>query len=141
MIQVKNILNVIPELTSLGITQREEYATEIAQLIENSRDLLAIQAKYSEVLNRESQLSKRVDELKNRLFPSIYFGKAKHHTTKEQYIIARSMWKKGKNDYAQLSAYIGPVSNFPKGVNDDQVMKIALDKIRKKIREKFPMGD
>ena len=138
MIQLKHILEQFPELKSMGKEQKEEYANEITQLFENTKELMIIREKYADILKKESTLSKKVEELKNRLFPSIYFGTAKHHTTKEPYIIARSLWKKGTSDYAQLSAYIGPVSKFPKGTNDPEVMNIANDKIRKKIREKFP---
>ena len=139
MILLTNIFESLPELNTLNEVQKAEYADELGILVQKKSDLLALQAKYSDILNLEKSLSSDVEMLKNRLFPSIYFGTAKHHTTKERYIIARSMWKKGLNDYAQLSAYIGPVANFKNGVEDEEVMKIALDKIRKKIREKFPL--
>ena len=140
MITLQNILESLPELNTLNEVEKSEYEDELGTLIQKTSDLLVLQVKYSDILNLEKSLSSDVEILKNRIFPSIYFGTAKHHTTKEPYIIARSMWKKGLNDYAQLSAYIGPVANFKNGVKDDEVKKIALDKIRKKIREKFPLG-
>lgn len=136
---LQNILESVPELNTLNELQKTEYADELGTLIQKSSDLMALKSKYTEILNLEKSLTSDVEMLKNRLFPSIYFGTAKHHTTKEPYIIARSMWKKGLNDYAQLSAYIGPVANFKNGVEDEEVKKIALDKIRKKIRDKFPL--
>jgi hypothetical protein len=139
MITTQNILENIPELNTLNEVEKTEYADELGKLIQKTSDLLILQSKYADVLNLEKSLSSDVEILKNRLFPSIYFGTAKHHTSKEPYIIARSMWKKGLNDYAQLSAYIGPVANFKNGVNDKEVKKIALEKIRNKIREKFPL--
>lgn len=139
MITLQNILESLPELNTLSEVEKSEYEDELGTLIQKTSDLLVLQVKYSDILNLEKSLSSDVEILKNRIFPSIYFGTAKHHTTKEPYIIARSMWKKGLNDYAQLSAYIGPVANFKNGVKDAEVKKIALDKIRKKIREKFPL--
>lgn len=139
MIQIKQILEQLPELNSLENLQKEEYSNEISLLLENTKELFVIREKYADILKREAELSGAVEELKNRLFPSIYFGTVKHHTTKEPYIIARSLWKKGTNDYSQLSAYIGAVAKFPKGLEDAEVMVIAKDKIRKKIREKFPI--
>jgi len=119
--------------------KQREVSNELNSLIESLNDLLSLREKYETILLKEAELSKKVEELKNRIFPSIYFGTAKHHTTKEPYIIARSMWKKGLNDYSQLSAYIGPVAKFQKGVNDTEVKKITLNKIRKKIQNSFPM--
>ena len=139
MSSINKILTYIPELKELGEVQQLEFTNELNSLIESLNDLLSLREKYETILLKEAELSKKVEELKNRIFPSIYFGTAKHHTTKEPYIIARSMWKKGLNDYSQLSAYIGPVAKFPKGVNDPEVKKIALDKIRKKIQKSFPM--
>jgi hypothetical protein len=139
MISLQQILESLPELKTLTDIQKEEYAIEIGSLLQITTDLITLRSKYSNILHFEKSMSVDVEMLKNRLFPSIYFGIAKHHTTKEPYIIARSMWKKGINDYAQLSSYIGPVANFKNGVEDDEVKKIALDKIRKKIREKFPI--
>jgi hypothetical protein len=139
MITLQNILESLPELNNLNEVEKSDYADELGNLIQKTSDLMVLHTKYSDVLNLEKSLSSDVETLKNRIFPSIYFGTAKHHTTKEPYIIARSMWKKGLNNYAQLSAYIGPVANFKNGVKDAEVKKIALDKIRKKIREKFPL--
>ena len=141
MIQLKQILEQLPELTSFEKEQKEEFSTEISLLLDSTRELMIIREKYADILKREAELASKVEEFKNRIFPSIYFGTVKHHTTKEPYIIARSLWKKGTNDYAQLSAYIGAVAKFPKGIDDVEVMKIAKDKIRKKIREKFPIGE
>jgi len=139
MSSIDKILTYIPELKELGEVQQLEFSNELNSLIESLNDLLSLREKYETILLKEAELSKKVEELKNRIFPSIYFGTAKHHTPKEPYIIARSMWKKGLNDYSQLSAYIGPVAKFQKGVNDPEVKKIALDKIRKKIQNSFPM--
>jgi len=141
MIQLKQILEHFPELKAFEKEQKEEFSNEITLLLDSTKELMVIREKYADVLKREDELSCRVEEFKNRIFPSIYFGTVKHHTTKEPYIIARSLWKKGTNDYAQLSAYIGPVAKFPKGIDDVEVMKIAKEKIRKKIREKFPIGE
>ena len=141
MILLENIINSLPELKTLSEVSKEEFADEVGRLIQKFSDLLILQKEHSQILNLEKSLVSEVELLKNRLFPSIYFGIAKHRTTKDPYIIARSMWKKGLNDYAQLSAYIGPVANFKNGVEDEAVKKIALDKIRKKIREKFPLGE
>ena len=140
MITLQNILESLPELNTLNEVEKSEYEDELGDLIKKASDLMILQTKYSDILNLEKSLSSDVEMLKKRLFPSIYFGTAKHHTTKEPYIIARSMWRRGLNDFAHLSAYIGPVANFKNGVKDEDVKKIALDKIRKKIREKFPLG-
>lgn len=139
MIQLKDILREIPDIQSLDVQEKQEYSAEITILLEKTKELLVIRDKYADILKKESELSQEVVELKSRLFPSIYFGVAKHHTTKEPYIIARNLWKKGKNDYAQLSAYVGSLSKFPKGLEDPEAKKIASHKIRKKIREKFPL--
>jgi hypothetical protein len=138
MILLKDILNSLPELNNLSESQKREYPEELSSLIQKASDLLILRKENEKLFSLEKSLSEDVEMLKNRLFPSIYFGVAKHHSTKVPYIIARSMWKKGYKDYAQLSAYIGPVSNFKNGIEDEEVKNIALDKIRKKIRDKFP---
>jgi len=141
MATLQDILDFLPELKNLSAVDKSKYSNLIQLLIQKSSDLVTIQKEYEQVLTTHKNLSKEVEILRNRLFPAIYFGTAKHHTTKEPYIIARSMWKKGVNDYDQLSAYIGPVAKFKHGLEDEEVKIIALEKMRKKIEEKYPLGE
>jgi hypothetical protein len=139
MITLQDILSSLPFLRNISEKEKLEFSKEISLLVKKKSDLLALESEYSKILELSKTLSQDVEILTNRLFPSIYFGTAKHHTTKEPYIIARSMWKKGINDYDQLSAYIGPVSKFKNGIEDEEVKAIALDKMRKKIQKKYPL--
>ena len=141
MVNLKDILQSMPELKSFSKEEISEYSDEINQLIQKNSDLVAIRKEYENIFSKEKDLSVDVEMLRGRLFPSIYFGTAKHHRTKLPFIVARSLWKKGLNDYAQLSVYVGPVSKFKNGIEDEEVKKIALEKMRKKIKEKFPMED
>jgi len=141
MATIQDILDSLPELKNLSDEDRIKYSAELKLLIQKNSDLVTIHKDYEKILNQEKILSKDVESLKNRLFPPIYFGTTKHHSTKEPFIIARSLWKKGTNDYAQLSVYIGPVANFKNGIEDEEVKRIALEKIRKKIRDKFPLEE
>ena len=138
---LQDILDSLPELKTLTNEDRVKYSEELKLLIQKNSDLVAIHKQYEDILNKEKVLSKDVESLKNRLFPPIYFGTSKHHSTKEPFIIARSLYKKGTNDYAQLSVYVGAVSSFKNGIEDEEAKKIALEKMRKKIREKFPLED
>lgn len=125
--------------TPLTSQDKIEYSEEIDSLIKTYDELMEVRKEYAEMLAREKFLSKSVEELKNRLYPSVYFSTSKHHTTKEPYIIARSMWKKGVSDYDQLSAYVGPIKRFEKGIEDPEVLKIGTEKIRQSIRKKYPL--
>jgi hypothetical protein len=115
-----------------------EYQKEIGALISKSSNLAHLEEKYKDVLNEVNQLRDDITELKNRIFPTIYLGKAKHHTSKEPYIIARTPWRKGTNDYIHLRVYIGALSKFKGGMEDPEVMKIALQKMREKIQSILP---
>jgi hypothetical protein len=116
----------------------EDVSEESRILDSKKKELSDMERQYGDAFNKMNSLHNEIQQLENRISPNIYFTTAKHHTTKEPYIIARSMYKKGTNDYVQLSAYIGPVSKFLNGVEDEQVKQIALDKIRAQIRKKVP---
>jgi len=119
-----------------------ENVSDETNLLNNKREELSkLEDEYGEVFYNMKNLKNEIEELENRISPKIYFTTAKHHTTKEPYIIARSMFKKGLNDYVQLSSYIGPVSKFADGIDDEEVKKIALDKIRLQIKKKVPLNN
>lgn len=118
----------------------ENVSEEVSMLKEKKEELERLEKEYGDVFNKMKTLHNDIKLLENRISPEIYFTTAKHHTTKEPYIIARSMYKKGLNDYVQLSSYIGPVSKFTNGIEDEEVKKIALDKIRAQIKKKVPIN-
>lgn len=101
-------------------------------------ELDSISEEYREILERREVLLKKVAEIERRVNPQIYLGTAKHHSSKKPYIVARSPWRKGTNDYAHLRVYVGSLENFDGGINDPQVKAIALKKIQDKINQLFP---
>ncbi len=86
-----------------------------------------------ETLQRIEKLENEIDILERITSPSIYTGVAKHHTTKEPYIIARSTFRRGKNDYVELSAYVGKLKDFNGDKDSPEVMKIGKRKIQNKL--------
>lgn len=111
---------------------REQY-DEDENLKRKKEELSILKSNNMEILNQIENLEKEIDFLEKTSSPKIYTGIAKHHTTKEPYIIARSLFKKGINDYIQLSAYIGKLKDFNNDKNSPEVMKIAKKKIKDKI--------
>lgn len=132
------LLEQIPELKEIDEKTRIKFKNEIGSLIIKSSDLESLEEKYKNQLETIEKLRKDVVELKNRLLPTIYLGKAKHHTSKEPYIVARTAWRKGKNDFIHLRVHIGAVSKFKDGINDPEVKQIALQKMREKIQSILP---
>ena len=132
------LLEEVPELAQIDEVAKVKFRNEIGSLILKHSDLTLIEEKYKNVLDEIERLRKDVPELKNRLFPAIYLGTAKHHSTKEPYIVARTPWRKGTNDYIHLRVHIGSVSKFKGGINDPEVKRIALQKMREKIQSILP---
>ena len=131
----KEILNRIPQIAELSELDKIQFKDEIATLYTTISDIIHLEKKYEELFNVMDAKRKIENEVTSIMFPKIYFGKAKHHTSKEPYIIARCPYKKGVNDYVHFRVYVGAISKFPKGVDDPEVKKIALLKIRNKIKK------
>ncbi len=136
-----DVIESIPELKTLSEVEKYTLENELSLLISSASKLMSIKEQNSEILKEISELESDVEDLKNRIFPTIYLGQAKHHSTKEPYIIARCPWRKGKNDYAHLRVYVGKTSNFKEGLKDPEVLKIAQNKIRLKIRQLFQLNN
>lgn len=136
---IQNLLfESIPELKELDEVAKVKYRNEIGSLMVKYSNLTQLEEKYKDLLQEIDKLRGDVVELKNRLFPTIYLGTAKHHTSKEPYIVARTPWRKGKNDFIHLRVHIGAVSKFKEGINDPEVKRIALQKMRDKIQSILP---
>ena len=131
-------IDAIPELSELDEVSKVTYRNEIGSLIVKSSNLTQLEDKYKDLLQEINKLREDVVELKNRLFPTIYLGTAKHHTSKEPYIVARTPWRKGKNDFIHLRVHIGAISKFKEGINDPEVKRLAIQKMRAKIQSILP---
>jgi hypothetical protein len=132
------LLESIPELKELDEVAKINYRNEIGSLMVKHSNLTQLEYKYKGLLQEIDKLREDVIELKNRLFPTIYLGTAKHHTSKEPYLVGRTAWRKGKNDFIHLRVHIGAVSKFKEGINDPEVKLIALQKMREKIQSILP---
>jgi hypothetical protein len=135
---LKKLFNEIPELEKLDEVSKNEFQAEIGQLIANYSDLAHLEEKYKDILEGLGKLRESVDGLRNRLFPPLYMGVAKQKTTKQEYIVCRTPWRRGVNDFVHLRVYVGALSNFKGGKDDPEAKKIALFKMRKKIQSILP---
>jgi hypothetical protein len=134
----KQLFDELPSIENIDEVSQVEFNAELGQLISQHNNLAHLENKYKDVLegiNRQRQI---VEELKNRLFPPLYMGVAKQQTSKEPYIVARTPWRKGVNDFIHLRVYVGAISNFKGGKDDPEAKKIALYKMRKKIQSILP---
>ena len=133
-----DFLNQFPEIGGLDEVSLIKYEEEIATLFVKSSNLAHLQTEYGDLLAHLGQLSKDIAELKKRLFPPLYFSKVKHHSTKEPYIIAATPWQISENENVNFRVYIGALSKFKGGMEDPEVKRIALQKMREKLKLKLP---
>jgi hypothetical protein len=126
------------EIENMDPSEKIKYSEELASLKQAREKLAQLRKDYSKELEIIEYFKNLKDDLDKRQNPKVYLGLGKHHTSKEPFIIGRSVWKKGVNDYAHLSAYVGPLTKFNGDKNSPEAMKIAVEKIKNKINTDFP---
>lgn len=134
----KDLLTAIPKLSEIDEVARIEYMNEVGLLIEKYTNREHLKEKYKEILQELEGYDKDIQELENRLFPVVYLGQAKHHSTKQPYIVGRTAWKKGVNDYIHLRVHLGSVTKYKLGIEDPEVKRLATQKMREKIKQILP---
>lgn len=127
------------KLTVLTSEDKIECSQEIDSLIKTHDDLMQLRKEHADLLVKEKSLSTSVQELKDRIYPTVYLSLAKHHRTKKPYIKAKSPWKDKNGEVSFLWAYVGALDLFPKGLEDPKAKQIAARKIRQLIRTKYPL--
>ena len=113
----------------------EELEDNSQSLLDKKREELSnMEFEHSEILQRVESLKKEIDILERKTSPKIYTAIVKHHTTKEPYIIARSVFRRGKNNYVQLSVYVGKLKDFGNDKDSPDAIKVGERKIKEKIK-------
>jgi len=123
-------MKIIIKESQIKIFEESAYGDDIQR---KKNELSKLKFDNKEILNQIEKLEKEIEFLEKITSPKIYTGVVKHHTTKEPYIIARSLFKKGVNDYVQLSVYVGKLKDFNNDKDSPEVMKVAKKKIQDKI--------
>jgi len=128
-------------LNSLSDKDKIKFAKEIESLRQKREKLKELERVHGKDIEALTYIQKLKDDKESRENPKVYLGVGKHAVTKLPYIIGRSVWRKGVNDFDNKSVYVGSLSKFDGNKDHPEAMKIAIDKMKKKIAKDYPIEE
>ncbi len=109
--------------------------------------LSQLKKEYSDIVTPElertllrlDEIEATIHEISRRLHPVVYMGTTKDSRNGIESIVGKTNWNKEDGTRVSLQVYVGRLKSFSGGVHDPIAKEIALDKMRKKIKELFPL--
>lgn len=129
------------KLNSMSDKEKIEYAREIEDLRQTERKLKELLNTHKKDIEAINYLNYLKFDRERRENPKIYLGVGKHAVTKIPYIIGKTKWRKGVKDYDDNNVYVGPLHKFDNNKDHPEAMRIAVQKMKKKLAKKYPIEE